>query len=283
MAVLRRLAACAPMATAISVGGATARVVASGGVAPTAIAAGVTRRWTSSHHSPASGLAGTKVALFDLYGTLVDVHSAVARQRHLVGTEAEAETFSKLWRAKQLEYTWLRSLMGNYANFWVVTGDALDFAMETCGVEDRGGATRAALMDAYLSLEAYLEVAATLAELQAAGITTAIMSNGSRPMIEAAVTSAGLTRLLDSLISVDDAKVYKSHPKAYQLSCDRFGIQPQEAVFLSANPFDIAGASSFGHRVIRVNRVGEPWRERLGFDPAAEVSTLAELPHLLGI
>ena len=105
MAVLRRLAACAPMATAISVGGATAHVVASG-------RANVTRRWTSSHHSPASGLAGTKVALFDLYGTLVDVHSAVARQRHLVGTEAEAETFSKLWRAKQLEYTWLRSLMG---------------------------------------------------------------------------------------------------------------------------------------------------------------------------
>ena len=113
------------MATAISVGGATARMVASGSVAPTDIAgagatarvvasggANVTRRWTSSHNSPASGLAGTKVALFDLYGTLVDVHSAVARQRHLVGTEAEAETFSKLWRAKQLEYTWLRSLMG---------------------------------------------------------------------------------------------------------------------------------------------------------------------------
>ena len=105
--------------------------------------------------------------------------------------------------------------MSSYADFWVVTGDALDFAMETCGVEDRGGTTRAALMDAYLSLEAYPEVAATLAELQAAGVTTAIMSNGSRPMIEAAVTSAGLTGLLDSLISVDDAKVLPPRPPSF--------------------------------------------------------------------
>ena len=216
--------------------------------------------------------------VFDAYGTLFDVHSAAARCRDDLGEKADA--VSQAWRVRQLEYTWLRSLMGRHADFWRVTGDALDYALEAHGIDD--AALRDRLMDCYLELDAYPDVKEALERLKGAGFKCAILSNGSPDMLEAAARGAGLSDLLDALLSVEDVGIYKPHPSVYQLAVDRLGVAAERIAFQSSNAFDASGAASFGFRVAWINRFGQQ-PERLPGTADAELASLAELPALLGI
>jgi 2-haloacid dehalogenase len=222
-------------------------------------------------------LAGIKACVFDAYGTLFDYASAAARCRDVLGDKLEA--LNALWRDKQLQYTWLRAAQGRHADFWQVTGDALDFALDTLGLADAG--LRARLMDLYLTLDAFPEVPDVLRRLRAAGIKTAILSNGTPEMLDAAVTRAGIGELLDAVLSVEAVGVYKPHPKVYHLAVDRFGIPAAAISFQSSNAWDAWAASAFGMRVVWCNRYGQR-RERLPGKPDFEVKSLAELPALVG-
>ncbi|MFO1352781.1 MAG: haloacid dehalogenase type II [Gammaproteobacteria bacterium] len=219
-----------------------------------------------------------QVCVFDAYGTLFDVHSAVARQRGRMGEVAER--MSALWRSKQLEYTWLRSLMGRYADFQQVTEDALDYALDSFDLGDSG--LRRDLMDAYFHLDCYPEVSTVLERLRHGNMRAAILSNGSPAMLEAAVASARLDGLFDAVLSVQEVGIFKPSPRVYQLAVDRLSTQPRAVCFLSSNAWDAAGAASFGFRAVWINRGGQR-RERLPDPPEAEIQTLDELPPLLGL
>jgi 2-haloacid dehalogenase len=223
-------------------------------------------------------LENIRACVFDAYGTLFDYASAAARCRDVLGEKLAPLT--ALWREKQLQYTWLRALQDRHADFWQVTGDALDFAMETLGIHD--GALRDRLMDLYLRLDAFTEVPGTLARLKAAGLKTAILSNGSPRMLHAAVASANIGHLLDEVLSVEEVGVYKPHAKVYQLAVDRLGIEPAAISFQSSNAWDAYAASAFGMRVVWCNRYGQR-PERLPGKPQHEVRSLVELPALLGV
>jgi 2-haloacid dehalogenase len=222
-------------------------------------------------------MAGIEACVFDAYGTLFDVHSAAARLRARVGDQAEA--LSELWRTKQLEYTWLRALMGRHADFWQVTGDALDYALGRTGV-DR--AVREPLMQAYLTLDAHPEVPDMLRRLRAAGLKTAILSNGEPRMLAAGARSAGIDELLDAILSVEDVGVFKPHPKAYQLAVDRLAVRPDQIAFQSSNAWDVSGAAAFGLRAVWINRLGMP-PEHLPGTAEHALGDLSELPALLGL
>ena len=221
-------------------------------------------------------LDGIEACVFDAYGTLFDIHSPVARHHERVGEAAD--TVSATWRAKQLQYTWLRSLMGRWTEFSEVTADALDFALDESGVKDES--LRRDLLDAYRSLRCYPEVEGVLDALRDTGMRTAILSNGSREMLDAAVASAGLGSRMDVVLSVDDVRVFKPHPDVYRLACDRLGVEPGAVCFLSSNAWDAAGAATFGFRVAWVNRFGQA-RERLPDAPDVEIATLDPLPDLV--
>jgi 2-haloacid dehalogenase len=228
---------------------------------------------------PGAGMrmAGIRACVFDAYGTLFDVHSAVARLRPRLG--AQADPLSQLWRTKQLEYAWLRSLMGRHADFWQITGDALDYALGRTAVDP---ALREPLMQAYLALDAYPEVPEVLRRLRAGGLRTAILSNGAPAMLQAGAESAGIAALLDALFSVEDVGIFKPDPKVYRLAVDRLGVEPGEVAFLSSNAWDVHGAACFGLRPVWINRQGAP-RERLPGGPEHELRDLSGLPELLGL
>ena len=179
-------------------------------------------------------LEGIKACVFDAYGTLFDYVSAAAECRSELG--AFQEELSILWREKQLQYTWLRALEGRHADFWTVTGEALDFTLEMLGVASP--ALRESLMTAYLTLDPFPDVAETLRRLKHDGLKTAILSNGTPDMLRRAVENAKIGLLLDSVLSVEEVGVYKPHPKVYQLAVDRLGIPREEILFLSSNAWD---------------------------------------------
>jgi len=191
---------------------------------------------------------------FDAYGTLFDVHSAVARHAQEIGPQAER--LSELWRAKQLEYCWVRSLAGAYRDFAELTRDALFFAAARCG--GLSPALLGRLLAAYEALDAFADVRPALVALKARGAALAILSNGSPAMLARAVEAAGLADLLDATISVDEIGLYKTAPQVYALAGARFGLQPAEVSFQSSNRWDIAGAARFGFRTVWVNRTGAP-------------------------
>ena len=222
-------------------------------------------------------LSGIRACVFDAYGTLFDVHSAVARLRERVGEQAD--TLSQLWRAKQLEYTWLRALMGCHADFWQVTGHALDYALARTGTDP---AVREPLMQAYLALDAYPEVPDVLRRLRAGGLETAILSNGEPGMLEAAARSAKIAGLLDAVLSVEAVGIFKPHPKVYQLAVDRLEMRPDQIAFQSSNAWDVHGAAAFGLRAVWINRLGMP-PERLPGAAEHELRDLSGLPALLGL
>lgn len=218
-----------------------------------------------------------KACVFDAYGTLFDVHSAVGRHKARIGEAADA--VSAMWRGKQLEYTWLRSLMGRHADFWRITGDALDYAMDAHDIDDPS--LRDDLMNAYLSLDAYPEVPDVLRRLKEAGYQTAILSNGAPKMLEAGARSAGIEDLLDANLSIEEIGVYKPDPRVYQLAVDKLGVAAGEISFQSSNAWDAVGAATFGFQVAWVNRFGQR-RERLTADPQAEIGDLDQLLDVLG-
>lgn len=223
-------------------------------------------------------LSAIDACVFDAYGTLFDVGSAAKRCADALG--AKADTLAAQWRTSQLQYTWLRSLMGRHADFWQVTGEALDFAMDTLGIAD--AALKKRLMDLYLELSAYPDAAVVLAALRRAKRPAAILSNGTPKMLAAAVKSAGLGALLDPVLSVEEVGLYKPHPRVYQLAVDRLGIKPDHICFVSSNGWDVAGASAFGFKAVWVNRAGAK-TERLPARPIAQINRLDELSALLGI
>ncbi|TAG82501.1 MAG: HAD family hydrolase [Burkholderiales bacterium] len=229
--------------------------------------------------------------VFDAYGTLLDVNSAVGQHAAAVG--ADAARLSELWRAKQLEYSWVYSLIGRYEPFWLLTERALDHALARLPSVDV--ALKPRLLDAYRNLAAYPEVAEVLAALRArsagaamgaaadagsaqanSDVRTAVLSNGNASMLDAAFSSAGLLPLLDRVISVDAAGVFKTSPKTYELVTEAFNVSPGEVTFVSSNRWDVAGASAFGFRAIWVNRAGLP-DEYLDFPPMKTVRDLREI------
>lgn len=195
-----------------------------------------------------------KAYVFDAYGTLFDVHAAVRHFAENLGPDHTA--ISETWRQKQLEFTWTRTLMGRYVDFWELTQQALDYALDKYPSANRG--CRADLLDAYWQLEAFPEVPSVLKSLKDAGVHTAILSNGSTGMLEAAVASAGLDDRLDATISIDRIGQFKTTPAVYQLACDAFGIYPNDISFQSSNRWDIAGATAVGFRTVWCNRGGAP-------------------------
>jgi len=226
----------------------------------------------------AGPLQGVRACVFDAYGTIFDVASAGERCTDALA--GEAVRLTALWRDKQLQYSWLRAVQSRHADFWEVTGDALDFALETLGLTEPG--LRERLMQLYLALDPFPEVPEMLRRLRAAGLWTAILSNGSAEMLSAAVENAGLVGLFDHVLSVELVGVYKPHPKVYRLACDRLSLDAGAILFISSNAWDVHAASAFGMRTVWCNRYGQR-RERLPGRPGREIGSLAELPPLIAL
>ncbi len=223
-------------------------------------------------------LKDVKACVFDAYGTLLDVAAAAMQCQDVLGDKSTP--LAPLWRTKQIEYTWLRSLMGDYKDFWHVTGEALDYAMDSLKVTSPE--LRARLMALYFALDAFPEVAETLKKLRGAGIKTAILSNANRPMLYSACLSAGLVDLFDHIFSVDDIGIYKVHPSAYQLAIDGLYLEKDQICFMSSNAWDQAGAAHFGFKVVRINRYGA-LPENLPGKAVTSIPDLSGLPHILGL
>jgi 2-haloacid dehalogenase len=213
--------------------------------------------------------------VFDAYGTLFDVHAAVSRHRDAAGPEADR--FSQVWRTKQLEYAWMLSAAGHYLDFWTLTERALDYAFARFPTVDR--ALRAALLDCYYRLDAFPDAKATLTALRARGMRTAILSNGSPKMLDAAVENAKVGGDLDAVFSVDTIRIYKPRAEVYALVTDAFALAPPEVAFVSSNRWDVMGATSFGFKCVWVNRAGMP-EEYPEFAPVQVVRSLDALAGL---
>jgi 2-haloacid dehalogenase len=235
-----------------------------------------------------------RALVFDAYGTLYDTQSVLAKAEELCPGNGELVT--QIWRLKQLEYSWLRSLVREYQDFWEVTRASLDFSLRAAGIEPTPS-VRDPLMEQYLHLEPYPEVPAALAALD--GHRLAILSNGSPMMLEALVRNSGLARWIETAISVDRVRIYKPSPACYALVEEVLGITKPQVLFVSSNGFDVVGAKAFGFRVARIRRAGgdapaaapldasaifrilRGRAEELGYAPDHTVSALTELPQLL--
>jgi 2-haloacid dehalogenase len=213
--------------------------------------------------------------VFDAYGTLFDVHAAIARHRAAAG--ADADRFSEIWRTKQLEYSWTLTLAGHYVDFWTLTERALDFAFARVPSVDRS--LRPKLLDAYLTLDAFPDARATLIELRAKGARLAILTNGAPRMVAAAVEAAGIADLLDAVLSVDAVRRYKPRPEVYTLATEALGMKPPEVAFVSSNRWDVMGAVSFGFRAFWINRAQMP-DEYADLPPLRQIGSLADLRNV---
>ncbi|MFQ1699051.1 haloacid dehalogenase type II [Loktanella agnita] len=219
--------------------------------------------------------------VFDAYGTLFDVNAAAAQAAQEPAHAALAKVWPALardWRLKQLQYTWLRAVAGRHCDFWRVTQDGLDWAMEAQGIADEP--TRARLLELYWELAAYPEVPAMLQALKARGLATAILSNGSPDMLDGAVRSAGITDRLDAVLSVEDVGIFKPDDRVYDLVGARFGCARSEVLFVSSNGWDAAGAAGYGFETVWVNRGGEPV-DRLYATPTHVLPDLTKIPELV--
>jgi 2-haloacid dehalogenase len=212
-----------------------------------------------------------RAVVFDAYGTLFDVHSVIQRCDQLFPGKGTA--LSQLWRSKQLEYTWLRSLMARYEDFGSVTRAALRFACQALGLPCTD-ATEATLLQEYLQLKPYPEVIGAVAAL--ANRPLAILSNGSSAMLGPVVANAGLNGHFNAVISVDRVRIYKPHPSVYQLAVEELGVSRERIAFISSNFWDISGATAFGFRTFWINRAGAP-QDELGFQPFAVLTGLDQL------
>lgn len=225
-----------------------------------------------------SALREVRAVAFDAYGTLLDLQGSLSPL--LADRGAAGRALLELWRRKQLEYSWLRSLMQHHADFATVTAEALDHAMAAAGIADP--VLHARLLAAFGRLEAYPEVPAVLRRLRDAGLVTAILSNGSPEMLASGLAAAGIAGLVDPVLSIEAVGIYKPAPAVYALARDRLGLPPDRIAFLSGNTWDQAGAACFGLKVVAVRRA-DAVPDRLPGDPLAVVRDLAELPALLGV
>ena len=221
-----------------------------------------------------------KACVFDAYDTLFDVAAAARETAAEPGREAFAKVWQKLatdWRLKQLQYTWLRAVADAHTDFWEVTQNGLDWAMEANGLDDPE--LRERLLALYFELSAYDEVPGMLAALKQAGFATAILSNGEPKMLKGAVDSAGVAEFLDDVLSVQDVGAFKPHASVYKMVNDRFGTASDEVLFVSSNGWDAAHATGFGFTTVWVNRAGEPM-DRLPWTPAHMLRDLTTIPEL---
>jgi 2-haloacid dehalogenase len=210
--------------------------------------------------------------VFDAYGTLFDVHAAVRRHAEAIGPDGQL--LSEIWRTKQLEYSWVRTLMGAYADFWQLTEQALDFAYARVPSANR--ALRSDLLDAYLKLDCYPEVPSVLKALKASGAKLAILSNGSPAMLEPIVRAAALDTLLDEVFSVDGIRRFKTDQSVYEMVTSAWRLYPDAVSFQSSNRWDVAGATRAGFRTVWINRSGMP-------DEYADLPPAVILPSLEGL
>ena len=220
--------------------------------------------------------------VFDAYGTLFDVAAAARILAEQPGQEKLAKVWPKLaadWRAKQLQYTWLRAVTGDHIPFWQVTKDGLDWAMEASKLDDP--ALRETLLALYWELPAYTEVPIMLATLKANGFSTAILSNGSPDMLDGAVEFAGVSEHLDAVLSVEDVGIFKPARAVYDMVGKRFGTENSEVLFVSSNGWDAACGAAYGFQTVWVNRAGEP-KDRLPGQPSHILADLITIPELAG-
>ncbi|PRY78192.1 2-haloacid dehalogenase [Yoonia maritima] len=219
--------------------------------------------------------------VFDAYGTLFDVTAAAqaaAAEPNHTDLANVWPAIARDWRAKQLEYSWLRAVAGRHCDFWQLTQDGLDWALEANHVTNPG--TRARLLELYWELPAYPEAPTILETLKSRGINTAILSNGSPAMLNAAVTSAKIGRFLDDTLSVEDVGVFKPSDRVYDMVGARFGCVKDSVLFVSSNGWDAAGAAGYGFQTAWVNRAGAPV-DRLYAAPHHVVSDLTAIPELI--
>lgn len=216
-----------------------------------------------------------KAVVFDAYGTLFDVHSVVTACEELF--PGRGVELSRLWRTKQLEYTWLLSLIGIYKDFWWVTERALQFACKALNLPDEPS-TKDHLMEAYLCLDLYPDVPQGLKALS--GYSLAILSNGSSEMLKAVVRKNGLEKVFPYILSAEEVQVYKPSPRVYQLAVQKIGVEARSIAFISSNSFDIMGAKAIGFWTCWLNRLANPLEE-IGFTPDQTLESLTDLAKVL--
>ena len=238
------------------------------------VAGGVPPVAASSAAQPRRRVEGIDAVAFDAYGTLFDVFSVTALCDELF--PGNGPGLAQLWRAKQLQYSLLRSLMGRHKDFWEVTEDALVYASKSLGL-DLTSARRERLMEAYLTLTAFPDVKPGLEALRARGVRLAILSNGEPRMLEAAARSAGIDSLLDAVISVEEIKIFKVSPRVYQLGLERLEVDRTAMGFVSSNSWDVNGAASAGLTTFWIQRAASEPPEELGFDATRVVSAITDL------
>ena len=222
--------------------------------------------------------------IFDAYGTLFDVSAAAREEAAAPGREAFQARWMEVanfWRLKQLQYSWLRAVADAHTDFWQVTQDGLDWALEATGL-DGDNELRQRLLDLYWELQAYPEVPEMLAALKNGGMQVAILSNGSPDMLNGAVDSAGIGPHLDDVLSVESVGVFKPDARVYDLVGQRFGCKPDEVLFVSSNGWDAAASSGYGFETVWVNRAGEPV-DRLPWRPKHILSDLTTIPTFAGL
>jgi 2-haloacid dehalogenase len=222
--------------------------------------------------------------VFDAYGTLFNVAAAARQAASEPAFENIKDTWPQLaehWRLKQLQYTWLRAITDAHADFWEVTQDGLDWALDKMGVAG-DAALRDRLLALYWELQAYPEVPAMLKALKDARLNTAILSNGSPDMLDGAVKSAGIADVLDDSLSVQSVGIFKPDARVYDLVGQRFNCAKNEVLFVSSNGWDAAGASGYGFTTAWVNRAGDPM-DRLPWKPQHVLSDLTDIPKLAGV
>ncbi len=215
------------------------------------------------------------VYVFDAYGTLFDVHAAA--RKHMSAVGPEGKKLSSIWREKQLEYSWVRSLMGQYVDFWELTVQALDTAFAL--VPEANKRARDELLAAYWELDCYPEVPQLLKDLRERGSKLAILSNAPMKMMDGALKNAGITDCFDEVFSVDPVQTYKPHPEVYDLVTTHFRLYPEAISFQSSNRWDIAGATKYGMRTVWINRLQMP-DEYADLTPSAVLKDLSGLPAL---
>ena len=217
-----------------------------------------------------------KACIFDAYGTLFDVNAACRELSKEVGDSWEQ--LASLWRLRQVEYTWLRNSMDQYIDFWQITSDALDYAMETLDIENIG--LREELLNLYLKLEAYPEVKGLLTKLKQRGLKTAILSNGSMKMLNSAVDNANIRDVLDVILSVEECEIYKPSSEVYDLVKIKMQIDKENVLFFSSNAWDMHAASNYGFKTIWVNRFNGKL-ERLPGKPIDIVNSLDKIDEII--
>jgi 2-haloacid dehalogenase len=216
-----------------------------------------------------------KAIIFDAYGTLFDVNSAAEKCKDKIGDKWEP--FANFWRTTQLEYTWLRSLMKRHKDFWQITEESLDKSMMAFNIDPK---MKNELLNLYKVLSPFQEVPETLKLLKEKNFKLAILSNGTPSLLNDLVKSNNLNNLFDDLFSIEEVKIYKPHPKVYDLPIEKYKIKKNEVFFLSANTWDVSGAGNYGYQSIWVNRNNNIF-DNLDYKPNNQIKNLSELINLI--